>query len=131
VKRTTTITVNGERWKVPRGFGVEYKRLVALELDLVAAGKPGEVIDGLIDLMLLIGYAPTREAVADWPLRKRVEAVAYAANVHLRASDNPIRRHPELPWLPKPWQGPPADLSHIRADLRGAFAGPTPTEIAE
>jgi hypothetical protein len=111
VKRTTTIKITCpitrqvERWKVPRGFGAEYKRQVALDLELVTAGKPGEVISGLIDLMLLIGYAPTREAVSDWPLRKRIEAVVYAVNVSLRASDNPIQRHPELPWLPKPWQG--------------------------
>lgn len=94
--------------------------------------SPLTLIDVVIDVMSLVGYAPTREAVANWPMRKRVEAIVYAANVHARASDNPIQHHPELPWLRniKPWCGPPAVRpEHIRADLWGAFAGPTPTEI--
>lgn len=128
-KRTTTITVNHERWSVPRGFGAAYKREAAAQI--ADTMKPGKVISAVIDLMSLVGYAPTREAVACWPLRKRVEAVIYAATVHARAGDNPVQRHPDLAWLRNvvPWCGPPADTSRIRADLRGAFAGPTPTEI--
>lgn len=131
-RRTTTITINGERWKVPRGFGVAYRREAEHQFELIAQGKPGEIIDVIRDLMGLIGYGPTLAAIADWPLRKRVEAVVYAANVHCRASDNPVQRHPELAWLRNyvPWCGPPADVSHLRESLRGAFAGPTPTEIA-
>ena len=98
---------------------------------MAAKGKPGEVISTVIDLLALVGYAATVEQVANWDLRKRVEAVVYAATEHLRASDNPGPRHPQPSWLPKPWQGPPADTSRIRADLRGAFAGPSGTPIAE
>jgi hypothetical protein len=118
VKRTTTIRINGERWNVPRGFGEAYKREAAGQ---IADTLKGTTVDEIADLMLLIGYAPTQEAIRDWPLRKRVEAVVYAATVHLRASDHAIQRHPELPWLPKPWQGPRAG--------EGIFAGPSPTEI--
>lgn len=131
MKRTTTITVLGERWDVPRGFGAAYSREVRHQLDLIATCKPGVIIGELIDLMLMIGYAPTVAAVATWDLRKRVEAAIYSTTTMLRASDNAVQRHPELPWLPKPWQGPPAERPpHIRPDLWGAFQGPTATEIA-
>lgn len=130
-KRTTTITVNGERWKVPRGFGAAYRREIARQMDSFRRGRPAEMIDAVIDIMMLVGYAPTRGAVADWPLRKRVEAIVYCATVALRASDNPVQRHPELPWLPDPWKGPRAVCpKHIRPDLWGAFAGATATVIA-
>lgn len=132
MKKTTTIVVNGERLKVPRGFGAAYKREAARQLAAIGAGKPGEITYTIKDIMSLVGYAPTVEAIANWPLLKRVEAVVYAANVHARASDNPIQRHPVPKWLAKvvPWCGPPAERpEHIRPDLWGAFAGPTPTEI--
>ena len=78
----------------------------------------------------LIQVSDLRKEFRQGLFRKRVEAVVYAANVALRASDNPIQRHPHLSWLPeRPWQGPPADTSHIRADLRGAFDGPGGTPI--
>jgi hypothetical protein len=131
-KRFTKIRVLGQIWRVPRGFGRQYARAVKedLALALAAKPKPGEVIGTIIDLLALVGYSATVEQVADWDLRKRVEAVVWAANEHLRASDNPIQRHPPLPWLPKdPWRGPPADVSRIRADLRGAFSGPSGTPI--
>ena len=131
-KRTTKIRVLGETWHVPRGFGKAYARAAKDDLDLVRAAKPGEVIGSIIDLLALIGYQATIEQVADWNLRKRVEAVVYAATEYARASDNPIQRHPRPSWLPaNPWQGPPRDVSHIRADLRGAFEGPSGTPILE
>lgn len=130
MKKFTTITVNGERWTVPRGFGAWYRREAADQMRLFRAGKPGEIIGGIIGLMRTVGFEPTVAAVADWPMRKRVEAVVYCAVVALRASDNAIQRHPDLPWLPEPWKGKPLDTSHIRADLRGAFDGPGPTEIS-
>jgi len=130
MKRTTTIRVLGETWRVPRGFGSSYRRAAKHDLTLARAAKPGEVIGGIIDLLALIGYDATVAQVADWDLRKRVEAVIYAATEHARASDNPVQRHPRPSWLPeRPWQGPPTDVSHIRADLRGAFAGPSGTPI--
>lgn len=131
-KRFTKIRVLGETWSVPRGFGRAYARAAKddLALAIAAKPKPGEVIGSIIDLLALIGYHATIEQVADWDLRKRVEAVVYAATEYARASDNPIQRHPRPSWLPKdPWQGPPRDVSHIRADLRGAFAGPSGTPI--
>lgn len=131
-KRTTKIVVNGQTWHVPRGFGREYMRVAKDDLALAAAGKPGEVISTVIDLLALVGYSATVEQVANWDLRRRVEAVVYAANEHLRASDNPLPRHPLPSWLPKdPWKGPPVDTSNIRPDLRGAFAGPSGTPIAD
>jgi hypothetical protein len=129
--RTTKIRALDETWHVPRGFGVAYRRVLKDHFKLIAAGEPGKLISEVIDLLALIGYDATIEQVADWDLRKRVEAVIYAATEHARASDNPIQRHPPLSWLPEPWKGPPADTSRIRADLRGAFAGPSGTPIAE
>jgi hypothetical protein len=130
--RTTTIRVLTETWRVPRGFGKAYLRTAKDDLALAAKGKPGAVIGTIIDLLSLVGYAATIDQVANWDLRKRVEAVVYAATEHLRASDNPGPRHPRPIWLPdRPWQGPPADTSYIRADLRGAFDGPGGTPIVE
>ena len=130
--RTTMISVNGESWKVPRGFGAAYRRVLKDHFMLIAAGTPGKLISEVIDLLALIGYEATVDQVADWDLRKRVEAVIYAATEYARASDNPVQRHPRPSWLPdQPWKGPPADTSRIRADLRGAFAGPTGTPISE
>lgn len=105
-EKTTRITVHGETWDVPRGFGREYKRLAKLDLELAGKGKPGEVIGLIQDMLGLIGYTASIATIAEWPLRQRVEAVAYAANVHARASDNPLPRHPKPRWLPTPWCGP-------------------------
>jgi len=131
LRPATKIRVLKETWRVPRGFGAAYRRVLKDHFKLVAAGKPGKLISEVIDLLALIGYDATFAQVADWDLRKRVDAVIYAANAYARASDNPIQRHPRLSWLPDPWKGPPADVSRIRADLRGAFAGPRGTQIAE
>ncbi len=120
---TTTIRIaQNETWDVPRGFGAIYRRTL----------KDPPALEEVIDLLALIGYAVTAEQVASWDLRRRVEAVIYAANEYARASDNPIQRYPRPSWLPEhPWQGPPADVSAIRADLRGAFAGPSGTPVEE
>lgn len=132
VPKTTKIRVRNETWSVPRGFGKAYLRTAKDDLAMAGKGEPGEVISSVIDLLALVGYSATPEQVADWDLRKRVEAVVYAATEHLRASDNPGPRHPRPSWLPeRPWQGPPADTSRIRADLRGVFDGPSGTPIVE
>jgi hypothetical protein len=122
--RTTTICILGEAWHVPRGFGRAYVRAAEADLALATACKSGEVIAGVIDLLVLVGYAATVEQVADWDLRRRVEAVVYAGTEHARASDNPVPRHPRPSWLPeRPWQGPERG--------EGVFAGPTGTQIVE
>ena len=98
---------------MPRGFGAAYRRV-------------------LKDHFALIANEATANQVASWDLRKRVEAVIYARIEHARASDNPVQRHPWPSWLPeRPWQGPHADVSHIRSDLQSAFEGPRRTPIAE
>lgn len=131
-KRTTTIKVLDTTWDVPRGFGAVYRRVLKDHFKLIADGKPGELIGEVIDLLALVGYHATIDQVASWDLRRRVEAVIYAATEHARASDNPIQRYPRPSWLPEqPWKGPPADVSQIRADLRGVFAGPSGTPIVE
>jgi hypothetical protein len=130
--RTVEIRVLNETWDVPRGFGAAYKRVLKDHFALLAAGRPGKLISEVVDLLALVGYEVTREQVADWELRKRVEAVVYAGTEHLRASDNPIPRHPRPSWLPeRPWSGPPGDVSSIRSDLRGAFEGPRGTPIVD
>jgi hypothetical protein len=123
MRRTTKIRVLGQIWRVPRGFGRVYRDAARDDLALVRAGRPGAVISSVIDLLALVGYAATREQVADWDLRRRVEAVVWAATEHARASDNPVQRHPMLPWLPEdPWRGP------ARGD--GALRWPTGTPIS-
>lgn len=130
--RVTKIRVRQETWSVPRGFGAAYRRVLKDHFALIVAGTPGKLISEVIELLALIGYDTTAEQVSNWDLRKRVEAVIYAATEHLRASDNPGPRHPRPSWLPEqPWKGPPADLSHIREDLRGAFDGSRGTPIVE
>ena len=130
--RTTKIKVRDEVWRVPRGFGAAYRRTLNDHFALIAAGEPGKLITEVIDLLALVGYEATVEQVSEWDLRKRVEAAIYAATEYARASDNPVQRHPRPSWLPaRPWQGPPADTSRIREDLRGVFAGPRGTPIVQ
>jgi hypothetical protein len=122
-KRTTKIRVLNETWHVPRGFGAAYRRLLKDHFKLLADGEPGKLIGEVIDLLGLVGYHATIEQVADWDLRRRVEAVIYAATEHARASDNPIQRHPRPSWLPEdPWKGTPCG--------EGAFHGPGGTPIS-
>ena len=126
-QRTTTIRILGpksETWRVPRGFGVAYRRVLRDHFDLLAAGEPGKLVSEVIDLLALVGYHATVDQVADWDLRRRVEAVIYAATEHASASDNPVQRHPRPSWLPeRSWQGPDRG--------EGAFAGPSGTPIVE
>jgi hypothetical protein len=122
--RTTAIRVLDETWRVPRGFGAAYRRVLEDHFELIAAGEPGKLISEVIDLLALVGYDATVDQVADWDLRKRVEAVIYAGTEYARASDNPVPRYPRPSWLPKmPWQGPQRG--------EGAFAGPSGTPIVE
>jgi hypothetical protein len=95
----TKIRVLGTTWRVPRGFGREYTRIAKDQLALFRAKKPAAMLGAVIDLLALIGYEATISQVADWDLRKRVEAIVWAANAHLRASDNPIPAHPRPTWL--------------------------------
>jgi hypothetical protein len=119
--RLTKITVLHEKWEVPRGFGAAYDREARFQLDLIRKVKPARIIDRVCDSLLLIGYSAARDVVVNWDLRRRVEAVVYAQNVQLRASDNPIPRHPKPVWLPEPWMGPYAG--------EGVWAGPMPTVV--
>lgn len=98
--KTTTIIVQKEEWKVPRGFGRLYLDLAKEILD--PRGTDIATIQGRLGL---VGYYASPGTVAGWPLRRLVEACAYAINVHLRAADHPIPRHPKPAWLPMPWDG--------------------------
>jgi len=121
--RTTKIRVLGETWYVPRGFGRAYVQAAKDDLALAGAAKPGDVIGIVIDLLALIGYYATVEQVANWDLRRRVEARIYAATEHARASDNPVQRHPRPSWLLEdPWKGP--------LHGEGLFRGPSGTRIS-
>lgn len=105
----------------PRGFGATYRRAAMAQWALTSAGKPGEVIGPLRDLLLLVGYDASIGTVAEWTAQERIEAEVYAANVHLRASDNAVQRHPKPEWLPEPWGGPEVG--------DGIFSGPSPTTL--
>jgi hypothetical protein len=118
----TTITVHGERWDVPRGFGAQYRARAKDEDVDLRVGRPGKVIHAIATMLMLVGYEASTAAISDWPRRKRVEAFVYAMNEHLRASDNHIQAHPCPAWLPEPWRGP------MKGD--GVFCGPSPTVLA-
>ena len=120
--KATTIRVYGETWVVPRGFGAEYIRTARDDRSYFRKKKPGMLIQWIRDALGLIGYTASIRTVSDWPMRKRVEAIVYACNVHLRASDNPLRAHPRPAWFPKePWKGPTLG--------EGIFETPGPTVI--
>lgn len=95
----------------PDGFLGLYRRIVR------DPAKPPQ----LSDLLALIGYDASPAVIETWPLAQRIEAEAYACNVHLRASDNVLRKHPKPAWMPKPWQG--------QAQGEGIFEGPGGTVI--
>jgi hypothetical protein len=101
------------------GFGAWYTRV----------RKDPATPEVLSDWLGLVGYEAKAEDIARWPLERRVEAEVYAVNVHLRASDNAIRRCPKPEWFPEPWQGPELQNTHVREDLRGAFDGPSGTQL--
>lgn len=122
--RITKIRVLDEIWHVPRGFGAAYQRVLRDHFSRLSAGEPGKRISEVIDLLALIGYQTSLDQVSGWDLRRRVEAVVYAATEHARASDNPVQRHPRPHWLPeRAWQGPDQG--------EGAFAGPSGSLIVE
>lgn len=121
-RRTVKIRVQGESWRVPRGFGRAYLRAAEDMLKLIDRGEENFVLQSVVDLLSLVGYYATIDQVVGWDLRRRVEAMVHASVEHARASDNPIQRHPPMSWLPeRPWQG------SWRGD--GAFAGPSGTPI--
>jgi hypothetical protein len=121
--RTTKIRVQGEIWRVPRGFGRAYLRAAEDDRKLSDRGEANLAFQTVVDLLALVGYQATIDQVAAWNLRQRVEAVIHAAVEHACASDNPIQRHPRPAWLPEQtWQGP------WRGE--GAFAGPSGTPIS-
>lgn len=119
----TLIRVNGERWRVPRGFGRMYVVVARNHTRAVAEGRLEQWIVALRDMLELVGYTADPATLAAWPLRKLVEADIYAANVALRASDNPIQRHPRPEWLTaESWKGPTIG--------DGIMSCPSPTVIA-
>lgn len=95
----------------PVGFAAAYARV---------RREPAEPAV-LSDLLALVGYEASPELVRSWPLDRRVEAEVYATNVHLRASDNILRRCPRPAWMPEPWQG--------QNEGEGLFGGPTGTPL--
>lgn len=80
----------------PQGFKGAYERAARSPVDPVV----------LSDLLALVGYEAKPDAIERWSLEHRVQAEVYAVNVHLRASDNVMRKHPRPGWMPEPWRGP-------------------------
>lgn len=87
----------------PPGFKGAYER---------AARSPIEP-RVLSDLLALVGYHASVEVIDTWSSERRVEAEVYAVNVHGRASDNVLRRHPKPEWLPDPWLGPEWTMGEV------------------
>jgi hypothetical protein len=121
IKRQVAIDVLDEVWMVPYGFGKEYRRLALEHIYHYKTGKPERLFETVSDILGLVGYEASEEAIKRWGVRKRVEAQVHASNEHLRASDNPIRRHPRPSWMPDPWLGPERG--------EGIFGAPGPTRL--
>jgi hypothetical protein len=85
-----SIIINGQTWHIPDGLKSTYRRI---------ARDPADG-DTLVDLLLLVGFTADPAEVETWPLRRRVEAEAYAVTTHLIASDNRLRAHPVPEWFP-------------------------------
>lgn len=96
---------------VPPGFRSAYARVVS---------EPASA-RVLSTLLAVVGYEASETTIETWPFERRVEAEVYATNVHLRASDHPLRAHPKPEWLPEPWQGKP--------EGEGLFEGPGGTPL--
>lgn len=113
-QRWTEFEYGGHRFRAPRGFGAEYRRRLEREMP----------DDGIIQSALeLIGYTAKLGIIAKWSPLRKIEALAYAANVHARASDCPLPRHPLPAWFPtNPWMGP--ELEYL------GITSPGPTEIS-
>lgn len=95
--RMIAVKVDGKTvCQAPFGFGSHYTSIWK---------DPAEP-EVLADLLLLVGWTADPSVIAAWPLAKRVEAEAYVARVHLRASDNPVRIPPRPRWMGEPWKGP-------------------------
>lgn len=90
----------GDRWLVPRGFGAAYKRCAKRK---VASRQEAETVR---DILELVGYTASVEAIRGWPLLKRVEAEVYCSSVYMRAGDNPVPVPPRPSWMGEPWKGP-------------------------
>lgn len=96
------IRVRNERgamvsWQVPRGFGKDYKW---------RARNGGPKPQVLRDILELVGYTATLEALGKWTLFRRVQVEAYAARIHLNAGDAGLQHHVRPSWMPEPWKGP-------------------------
>lgn len=116
--RVTTIKVpGGEEWEVPFGFGRTYRD----EAERQDSAQAESIVEDIQTMLGLIGYEASGETILKWSFRKRVELIVYAANSHIRASDNPVPRHPKLDWLPEPYRGPERG--------EGTFQGPGPTML--
>jgi len=118
--REVEIDVLDEVWLVPYGFGRLYKAVALQHIESTHTGDAQ--LQVLRDLLGLVGYEASIETLQRWGLRKRVDAHVYCANVHARASDNPIRRCRRPFWLPEPWTGPERG--------EGVWAGPGPTVLS-
>jgi hypothetical protein len=80
-------------FEAPLGFRSKYKK----------CAKDMARPNILADILGLIGYDVTTKQVEKWPDAKRIQLEVYACNVHLRASDNILRKHQKPDWLPEPW----------------------------
>jgi len=68
----------------------------------------------LRDILGLVGYDVTVDTIRNWSREQRVSAEVWAANAHLRASDNILRKCPQPDWLPAPWAGPEMTATVVR-----------------
>jgi hypothetical protein len=103
--KTVSVKVFEEQWNVPRGFGRAYIQAARAHGDPARGSINPHFVLELEESMLLVGYRVGDDAVKRWTMRERIEAVIWAQTEHLRASDNPIQRHPRPSWLPEPWAG--------------------------
>lgn len=101
-------------WPVENGY--EWRRVVifdapgvrATSAESIAAAEAEDLrdVDGISDLLSLVGYDAPADVVATWTLEERQAAQEWAAATHLQASDNDVDVPARPRFLPEPWTGP-------------------------
>lgn len=76
--------------------------------------------DDSLEVMLgLVGYDPDAAWLGNLTDQEARDAEWWAGMLHLRASDNPVRRYPRPEFLPEPWEGEPTEAGNL-------WGNPTP-----
>lgn len=86
-RKTVEISIAGNLWQVPYGFGKAYKE----------AHLQKQTAKDISRLLALVAVPVQPEEIISWPYKKRLEAFVWASNVILVGLNEglrPVRQHP-------------------------------------